>query len=131
VTDSKTLRSLRTELQPLGIEASYNRDTEEFRINFRGGKEATAYYTNDVDDALGTGRAMAKEGQRPAPVAELVSKNCMCEHSCHFNNEPNNAGQTTHHYMEEVAVTTVKTAFGAFDVCQQCADVCLKNYKED
>jgi len=26
----------------------------EYRVNVKGGKEATAYYTNDLDDAIGT-----------------------------------------------------------------------------
>jgi hypothetical protein len=30
----------------------------KWRINYRGGKEATAYYTTDDDDALGMARAM-------------------------------------------------------------------------
>jgi hypothetical protein len=30
----------------------------KWRINYRGGKEATAYYTTDDEDALGMGRAM-------------------------------------------------------------------------
>jgi hypothetical protein len=28
----------------------------EYRINFRGGREATAYYTNDREDALATAK---------------------------------------------------------------------------
>lgn len=31
----------------------------EYRVNLSGGKEATAYYTTDIDDAVGTARAMA------------------------------------------------------------------------
>ena len=31
----------------------------KWRINYRGGKEATAYYTTDDDDAVGMARAMA------------------------------------------------------------------------
>lgn len=30
----------------------------EYRVNFRGGSEATAYYADDVDDAINTARAM-------------------------------------------------------------------------
>ena len=30
----------------------------EYRVNFLGGREATAYYTNDLTDAILTGRAM-------------------------------------------------------------------------
>ena len=33
----------------------------ELKVNYRGGKEATAYYTNDVEDAYHTGCAMAEE----------------------------------------------------------------------
>ncbi len=36
----------------------------EYRVNFKGGKESTAYYTNDLEDAIQTGRAMSREGQR-------------------------------------------------------------------
>lgn len=31
----------------------------ELRVNYRNGREATAYYTDDLHDALATGRAMA------------------------------------------------------------------------
>lgn len=33
----------------------------EYRVNYRGGKEATAYYTTDVEDAYHTGLAMVEE----------------------------------------------------------------------
>jgi hypothetical protein len=32
---------------------------DEFKVNFRGGREATAYYTSDLDDAFATGIDMA------------------------------------------------------------------------
>jgi hypothetical protein len=32
----------------------------EYRVNFMGGKEATAYYTNDLQDAVNTAIAMVK-----------------------------------------------------------------------
>jgi hypothetical protein len=35
----------------------------EFRVNLSGGKEATAYYTNCLDDAVATARAMALEAK--------------------------------------------------------------------
>jgi len=47
-------------LRALGI--VIRREDGEFRVNFRGGDEATAYYTNDLDDAVGTGRDMARRG---------------------------------------------------------------------
>lgn len=33
---------------------------EEYRVNLKGGSEATAYYTPDLDDAYGTGVGMAE-----------------------------------------------------------------------
>ncbi len=32
----------------------------EYRVNFKGGKEASAYYTDDLQDAIDTGMAMFK-----------------------------------------------------------------------
>lgn len=37
----------------------------EYRVNFLGGGEATAYYTNDLEDALGTGQRMSAEKTSP------------------------------------------------------------------
>ncbi len=39
----------------------------EYRVNFIGGVETTAYYTDDFDDALATGRAMAKAALNVLP----------------------------------------------------------------
>jgi hypothetical protein len=36
----------------------------EYRVNFRGGKEATAYYTTDIDDAVATGIKMMEKAHR-------------------------------------------------------------------
>lgn len=36
----------------------------EYRVNFVGGKEDSAYYTTDLNDALSTGRAMAARGPK-------------------------------------------------------------------
>jgi len=38
-------------------------DNGEYRVNFRNGSEATAYYTNDIEDACFTARAMFKAGK--------------------------------------------------------------------
>lgn len=40
-------------------------ETGEFRINFVGGKEATAYYTTDINDAVSTAEAMRDERMAP------------------------------------------------------------------
>ena len=42
------------------MELKLDRDFEEYRVNFIGGKEATAYYTDDLEDAATTMLAMAK-----------------------------------------------------------------------
>src|SRR6516162_590397 len=39
------------------------REDGEYRVNLKGGREATAYYTTDLDDAYATGMAMAKKNQ--------------------------------------------------------------------
>jgi hypothetical protein len=53
-----TLAFVRTELRQLKLVITHVDD--EYRVNFRNGREATAYYTNDLQDALDTGQAMAK-----------------------------------------------------------------------
>lgn len=35
-------------------------DYGEYRVNYKGGDEGTAYYTDDLDDAVVTGQHMAK-----------------------------------------------------------------------
>jgi thioredoxin reductase (NADPH) len=57
-----TLAEAKAQLAPLGIVLS--KKDEEYRVNFRGGGESTAYYTNDIEDAVMTGKQMAKEGRR-------------------------------------------------------------------
>lgn len=52
-----TIAFAKSVLSPLGM--SLRKRDNEFRVNFRDGAEATAYYTDDLDDALSTGRAMA------------------------------------------------------------------------
>ena len=38
-------------------------DYGEYRVNFKRGNEATAYYTDDLQDAVGTGKQMIKRGK--------------------------------------------------------------------
>lgn len=63
------LAAAKARLAPLGVTINWKASTDEYRVNFIGGKEATAYYTNDLRDAVGTGEAMAahktKYGQNP------------------------------------------------------------------
>jgi hypothetical protein len=60
------LAAAKRAFKPLGITINvvaasrgYSHGRVEYRVNFAGGKEATAYYTDDLDDAVGTGHAMA------------------------------------------------------------------------
>jgi hypothetical protein len=50
-------KNTRRAIRALGLTAS--RRNGEWRVNLPGGSEATAYYTNDNDDALATAKAMA------------------------------------------------------------------------
>lgn len=39
-------------------------DYDEYRVNLIAGREATAYYTSDLDDALGSAKLMDAETRR-------------------------------------------------------------------
>lgn len=52
-----TLKEVKATLAALDI--SIRSRDGEYRVNFRGGYEASAAYTTDLGDALGTGQAMA------------------------------------------------------------------------
>ena len=44
------------------LDMSCKRTAEgEFRVNFKGGSESTAYYTSDSDDAIATAKAMMRD----------------------------------------------------------------------
>jgi hypothetical protein len=55
-----TIKEAKLEVSKIGMVLSKT-EHGEFRVNFKGGSEATAYYTNDLDDAVGTARAMKKQ----------------------------------------------------------------------
>jgi len=57
------MAALRKEAKALGMTVTKSEDGE-YRIAFKSNREASAYYTDDAEDALGTMRAMAKEGDR-------------------------------------------------------------------
>lgn len=65
-TPRVTLAQINATLRPLGL--SCRKRDGEFRVNFIGGEEATAYYTSEADDALQTGQAMAAR-RNAAPAA--------------------------------------------------------------
>jgi hypothetical protein len=39
-------------------------DYDEFRVNFVADREATAYYTSDLEDAIGTAKLMEAETRK-------------------------------------------------------------------
>lgn len=58
MTQNLTLAAIRE----YGLFASFDTETREYRVNlpaYAGGTEATAYYTDDALDALGTAQRMA------------------------------------------------------------------------
>jgi len=55
------LSEARATLAALGMSLTHSAETGEYRVNYRGGKESTAYYTNDLADAVATGTAMASD----------------------------------------------------------------------
>tara|TARA_R110000772_G_scaffold267971_3_gene393549 strand:+ start:49 stop:261 length:213 start_codon:yes stop_codon:yes gene_type:complete len=56
---TQQLAEAKQNMKKLGITINYHRDWQEYRVNFKNGQEPTAYYTNDIEDAVGTGFAMA------------------------------------------------------------------------
>jgi hypothetical protein len=53
-----TLAQVKAELRAIGV--AIRKQDGEYRVNARGGAEEAAYYTNDLDDALQTGRKMVQ-----------------------------------------------------------------------
>ena len=59
-----TLREAQAHVRKLGMvikTTQYN----EYRVNYKKGKEATAYYAADLDDAVATAEDMAKRKGNP------------------------------------------------------------------
>lgn len=53
------LKDVKKQLSAIGVTIKTIEGTE-YRINFKGGSEASAYYTDDLEDALITGKVMAE-----------------------------------------------------------------------
>ena len=52
-----TLAQAKATLRAVGV--TITKRHGEYRVNLRGGQEATAYYTDDIEDAVNTGQQMA------------------------------------------------------------------------
>lgn len=55
-----TLAQAKAKLRQIGV--VLKKVDDEYIVNFKGGREATAYYTSDLDDAVSTGEAMVAKG---------------------------------------------------------------------
>lgn len=56
----KKLKEVEKELRDMGMVITHLSNTDEYRVNYKNGREATAYYTNDLQDAALTGYAMSQ-----------------------------------------------------------------------
>ncbi len=57
-----TLADGKKHLRALGLVLA--KKDGEYRVNLRGGREGTAYYTDDLSDAIMTGESLHKKGTR-------------------------------------------------------------------
>lgn len=68
-----TIKQARIELSAVNM--SLRGKDGEFRVNYAGGIEASAYYTNDLWDAVKTGLAMrAERTKRDSEVTAMTTK---------------------------------------------------------
>jgi DNA repair protein RadC len=67
-----TVAQVQAQLRPLGIVLRKKDAYGDFRVNYRGGSDSTAYHTPDLDDALATGLAMAKSSALAAAASAPI-----------------------------------------------------------
>lgn len=67
-----TVKQVREELAKVGVVIRREVGIREYRVNIRGGEEATAYYTEDLEDALKTGLHMG--AARTAAVQKVIQE---------------------------------------------------------
>ncbi len=60
------------EIRSLGMTATVKE--REFRINYKGGSEETAYYTDDPQDAVDTAKHMKREADQQETGYQLYAK---------------------------------------------------------
>lgn len=81
-----TLAEARKLLQGLGLVLTRNQEWETYRVNYRGGREGTAYYCDQLDDAVGTGISMAKNfvkcAWKECPTVEWCTRCKSCQKHC-------------------------------------------------
>ncbi len=64
-----TFQAAAADLRQLGLVIESH--PGEYRVNYRHGDEATAYYTDDLTDALATGFVMAQQAPPEPPLPPL------------------------------------------------------------
>lgn len=57
--ETMTRTEAKAAIREMGMTLSFNSETREYRVNFKDGKEETAYYTEDLHDAVMTASRMA------------------------------------------------------------------------
>src|SRR3954464_2844459 len=62
-TKQKTMKEVRIALSLYGVSVTKTEDGE-FRVVLQGETEKSAYYTDDADDAIGTGKLMRAEADK-------------------------------------------------------------------
>ncbi len=58
MSKTKQLAETKKKLKEYNVTVNYQPEWEQYRVNFLYGLESTAFYTNDLEDALHTGRLM-------------------------------------------------------------------------
>jgi hypothetical protein len=74
-----TLQEAKSIARHLGLTLRQVR-SGDYRVNFRDGNETTAYYTNDLEDAVNTAVEMARRKRelsaRPKPEPHCKQSSC-------------------------------------------------------
>lgn len=68
MSKSLTLKDATSQLRLIGMTLRSN--SIEYRVNFHGGTEDTAYYTDDLADAVATGKMMRVERNKTINCTE-------------------------------------------------------------
>jgi hypothetical protein len=68
-----TIQQAKQELSKLGI-SLVKTEYGEFRVNFKGGSEATAYYTDDLGDAIETAKSMREKQPQSGRLASSANR---------------------------------------------------------
>jgi hypothetical protein len=100
-----------------------------------GGEAASGYPFQSTFDEICDDIRIYREGAEKQFISPQQA--CQCEHAAHFGAEYNSNnpvltpnGNPGHKYGAESNLTAVKTPFGIFHVCGDCAKDCYREYAE-